>query len=568
MIRFLRAFAWIRWRMLVNSFTRVRRRDATAWLGRILSLLMPILLFLMIAPTMLGLGALGLWGGWVLGGGSAWGSVAIEVARALLGIATLAVVIWPLIASSQGATLSVDRLLLLPVERGTLHLLEVAAGVADPVFLVLLPGMLLLPIGLLAHGGAGPALLALTGSLLFLATLLPLASLTSFVLHLLLRNRRRAEQLGLAAILLVTLVGVLPALFSDDLERRARREHDRARQEAVLPGEHAPRFPIWLSPLPSELHARALYASAPGGSGSAAWPLAGLAGEAALLFAASRAAHRRLVETPEAGGPRRRTAARPVRIARLPLLGAAASAVAVVQVRTFMRTGRGKMAVFFTPLLTLVLALIVARKTTPAAPLGLGPGLLLTALGTLFAMMSLHALLCNQFATDGAGLTLQFLAPLSDRELISGKIAGAGILAACPAGLCLVMGMVLGGAGSFLLWPTLVLAGVSVFAVFAPMASLLSMLLPRKSNLGSLGPTGNPHPAAGFLGIACTALAAAPVAALAAAALLLARSPALALALVAGWTLIAAAIGYGLVRIAAGILMERRESLALVASGR
>jgi ABC-type Na+ efflux pump permease subunit len=158
--------------------------------------------------------------------------------------------------------------------------------------------------------------------------------------------------------------------------------------------------------------------------------------------------------------------------------------------------------------------------------------------------------------------------PVSDRELIAGKIAGSGILAACSSGLCLAIGVVLGGAASPLLWPTLWLAGISVFVVFAPMGALLSMLLPRKSNLGSLGSAGNPHPAAGLLGIACTALAVAPVAALAAGALVLAKSPALALALVAGWTVIAGGIGYGLVRLAAGILMERRESLALVAAGR
>ena len=570
MIRFLLAFARIRWRMLVNGFTRVRRRDATAWLGRVLSLLMPVLLFLMLAPTTLGLSALGLWGGWALGSGQSGGVIAVEVSRLLLGIASLMVVVWPLIASSQGATMNVDRLLLLPVERSTLHLVEVAAGVADPIFLVLLPGMLLLPLGAVSGGARLPALLTLLAVLLFLAILLLLASVTSFTLHFVMRDRRLAERLGLAAVLLMTTAGLLPALLSGNLEQKLQQERDRQRHEATLPGERAPRFPVWLQPLPSELHARALYSAMPGDGGSAAWPLAGLAAEAALLYAASRALHRRLVETPESSRIRQRSPGRPVRVTRFPPLGPAASAVALAQIRTFMRTGRGKMAVFFTPIVTLFLVLFVSIQMKRGAPsgIGIGPGLLLASLGTLFAMMGLHPVLCNLFATDGAGLTLQFLAPVSDRELIAGKLAGAGILAACPAALCLVIGMALGGSGSLLLWPTLVLAGVSVFVVFAPMAALLSMLLPRKSNLGSLGTAGNPHPAAGFLGIACTALAAAPVAALAGAALLLAHSPALALALIAGWTVVAAGIGYGLVRIGSGILMERRESLALVASGR
>lgn len=569
MIRFLRAFAWLRWRLLANTFRRSRRRDASEWTARILRVLVPALLLLLLVPGAIGLGILGWIGGTILGGAGAPVAGVVAVSRTLLGAATLLVVFWPLVQAAQGTATNLDRLLLLPVPRGALHLVEVLAGFNDPFILVFLPGLVLLPAGMASGGAPGAAALALVAGLAFVAALVALSSLCAFALHLVLRDRRRAEALGLLFIVVIGGASFLPALFGEQIE--ARLQGRNPVEELVSRGPaKAPTFPAWSAAFPSELHARAVARAAQGDLPAGAAGAAGLLAEAAILFGISQRVHRRLLETPEVAGRRGGARARPPQVRRLPFLGPAASAVALAQVRTFSRTVRGRLSLFFTPLTVVVLALVISQQVAGlrGAHAPIGGGMLLAFLGMAFATLGLQPLLLNLFATDRAGLTLEVLAPLSDRDLVQGKLAGAALLAAFPAALCTVIGMAGLPGGDPRLWLATLLGGASVFLLFAPAAALLSLLLPRRADLGSMGTAGNPHPAASFIGMALTLTVMVPPAALAAGAVLFGGGAALACLLVAGWTLLAGLCGWGLTRLAVGILAERREALLLAAEGR
>ena len=71
MIRLLRAFAWLRWRLLRNGIRGGKRRDLGDRFSRISQVVVPALMFLLLIPSALGLGVLGLVGGMTLGAGSA-----------------------------------------------------------------------------------------------------------------------------------------------------------------------------------------------------------------------------------------------------------------------------------------------------------------------------------------------------------------------------------------------------------------------------------------------------------------------------------------------------------------
>jgi hypothetical protein len=131
-----------------------------------------------------------------------------------------------------------------------------------------------------------------------------------------------------------------------------------------------------------------------------------------------------------------------------------------------------------------------------------------------------------------------------------------------------VAGLVISGGGSLSLWLTALLGGVSSYLLFAPVGAFLSALLPKESNLSSLGSAGNPHAAAAIVGFFLTVLSLLPPAALTMLGLLAFDSALIALALVAGWTLVTAVIAWLVARLAAVVLGDRRENLALVAQGR
>ena len=82
MIRILRAFAWMRWRVLVNSLEVTGARDAIERLSVAVEQIGPIIAILVLVPSSLALGALSAFAGYTFG--QSGESVAFEVLRYLL----------------------------------------------------------------------------------------------------------------------------------------------------------------------------------------------------------------------------------------------------------------------------------------------------------------------------------------------------------------------------------------------------------------------------------------------------------------------------------------------------
>jgi hypothetical protein len=133
---------------------------------------------------------------------------------------------------------------------------------------------------------------------------------------------------------------------------------------------------------------------------------------------------------------------------------------------------------------------------------------------------------------------------------------------------CLFMSLLVARSGSPAYWLTMMLGGAAAFCLVAPMAIWCSALFPVASDLSKTGSGGNPHPFAMVAGTFMTAILFLPTVGILAIAEFAFRSPMTAVAMAAGWLLIAAAVGLPLSNLASRALTSRRENLALVAQGR
>ena len=116
MIRFLRAFAWLRWRLLLNSVRGSRRRDTFEQLSRLLALVVPAIIVAMSMGSIISVSVGGLLGGIDLARGRFVApDVIIGVARAILFGATALVIVMPISSAAQTTTTKYSRLLLLPI---------------------------------------------------------------------------------------------------------------------------------------------------------------------------------------------------------------------------------------------------------------------------------------------------------------------------------------------------------------------------------------------------------------------------------------------------------------------
>jgi len=486
MIATLRAFAWLRYRFLVNGLRGGRRRDSMERLSRIAAVAAPALLLLFFLAAAVGLGALALTGGRLVATGEMEARVVLVVARLLLLIVLAILLMAPLGASLHGSVPGLTRLLLLPIAPRTLHFLEVAAGAADPWFAFLLPGFVLLPVGLMAGGKPAAAVTGLAAGVCFLLVLICLAGLISFLLQWLLRDRRRAEIVTLVFMLAVSLGGMSMSFLVDPdmhVQGSGGGQQARVRLDSMKSFLKGGDDLSWKLAIPSELYARSL-GRAIEGRFPAAWAAASLLLiEAAAVFLISGAIHRRLLDTPETGRARRKAGRSSAREIRVPWLSPAAAAVAWAQVRTSLRTVRGRLAVFLTAPPVILMMAALGRRMPGAAAFLMDQGYMLVSLGVLMGMLSLQSILLNQFATDRAGLTLQFLSPINARDLILGKaIGGAALLGACLA-LFLVAALVMVPGGSALLWAGVLVGGLSSSILCSPAAALLSALFPPPADL-------------------------------------------------------------------------------------
>jgi hypothetical protein len=526
--------------------------------GRIAELLSPVVYALMLIPLCLALSAGAFAGGWQMARSGTSSGIVIASARVMLGLVTAFVLLAPLVRSTQGLQLGVERLLLLPISRRVLHLTEFVGGVTDPWVLIVIPGLALLPAGLVVGGAPGVGLLVLLAGLLLTATLGGLGSLCTNGLMLVFRDRRRAEWVTLVFIVAIVLLAFLPGYLEE-------RQMTPGAMDAQPDFE---RYLGWTSGFPSELYAGSVEAAANGRTGVALARMAALGALAVLLFALSGSLHRRLLNSPEQTSRRRSDEPARTRHWAVPGAGPVVSAVALAQVRTALRTVRGKIAVYFVVVVVILTAMVFGRQVLDGLPgdqvVEVGPLVLL--LGILVTLVSLQPILMNQFAVDGAGLTLQFLSPTSDRDLVRGKILGCAILAAISLLLCLAGAVAVSPGGSPWAWLAMLLVCVSAFVLLAPACSLTSAIFPKRSNLNRLGKAGDPHGVAGLIGLALTALALAPPVALYATGILLMESPTRALWMVAVWCVVALGLALPMSRLAEQAVARRRENLFLVAT--
>lgn len=558
----LRAFAFLRWRLLLNGVRGSSRRDTVEQISRILAVLAPVAIVVFSLGSVLALSVGGFLAGEALASNTPASEVAALVIRVVLVVQLMVVVFMPLGVGAQSGT-KYARLLLLPIHRRVLHLVEVASGVADPWIFVVLPGLGLLVVGLLAGGDVSAVVIMTVAGLGLAAVLLSLSALVSFLAAWLMRDRRRAEWLTLLFVGSLSLAALLPQALSLNAAREQRdakaagetQPMTVARVEAWLPG--------WTRVLPSEMYGRALVASTvTQQSGTAvAWTTA-IWGQAVFVYLLSGVVHRRLLHAGE-GQARRRGVVRWRGLPRLPVVGSVVSAVAFAQYRTAVRSVRGRLAVLLPGPMTALIALVLNRAPEEAAWIAEIPrnGHLVFGAGLIFAIYALQAFTMNQFASDRAGLTLQWLLPISARALVAGKALGTFGLFCVGGSLTLIATLLSTGGSAVMLWIAAAVGGAAVFITLAPLAAAMSALLPVRADMSKTGSGGNPHGAAMLVSTIGVLVAAIPPALIVLIGPRTSDAATLAAAIV--WLVLVAAVAWPLLLLGARMTTARRENLYL-----
>jgi hypothetical protein len=558
----LRAFAWLRWRVLINSLERRGSRDVIERFSAAFEQLAPVIAALMMVPSAVALAGLGAYAGWRLGQGEA--ATAFGIVRLLLFAACVLTIVGPILLPAAERTNAI-RLLLLPIPRGVLYLTQSMSALADPW--IVLAGVLVIAVvaGIAGAGHTGVAVVALAAALLLLLALVGLTQLATSTVHLVIRDRRRAELLGLLIVVVLPVLAMLPGLLGS--------EGHRSQESAVEGTRPVERERRWsgiearaLAAVPSEMYARAARSAATSRSPAAGiGSLATLGGLAIALHAIAMVAFARVLSSPGAVGATRSTTAESGSGWRLPGLSAAVSAVSVNQLRLALRTPRGR-ATLLSPLVVFGLFTVMmvrSRNGIEVGPWQVESGLGLGAFASFVSLLSILPLAMNQFAIDRAGLTLALLTPLPTRALLLGKAIGNALVVALPMTICLAGAAALFPSGDPRLWLCIPLTLLSAYLMVAPVAAMLSAVFPRPVDLNSIGRNSNAHGAAGLLGMLAFLAAEAPGLAIA---LIVGQTmgrPGLAVALLAVWVGVCLAIGLVLFRAAEALFERRKENLGM-----
>ncbi len=460
--------------------------------------------------------------------------------------------------------------MLLPIPRRVLHLAETLAALADPWIGFVVPGLVLFAAGLLSAGRVEEGVVAFTASVALIAAVVGLSSLASFASEWIMRDRRRGEAFTLVFVLLISVVALLPAFFATREASIDAHVDDAPRKHARSIDVSVEKLPVWTRALPSELYARAVQREVEGSSASA-WLLVGaLVAEAVAIYGASSALHGWLLASSGNERAHHRRTVVDGASRRWPFLTPAASAVAVVHARNALRSVRGRLAVLLPGPLIAGLALL-ARRVPGEVPFGSlmsAQSHMALGIGCVFSLYALQAFHLNQFASDRAGLSLHFLSPVPDVDLVRGKAVGGFLIYAVAIALCFVCAWLVTPGGPTLTWFFVLLGGTATYALFAPVAAALSALFPKTADLTQTGTGGNPHGFAVLLGtIAVMALGAPPGFVLAVVHGTL-HQPVLAAVLLSIWAVFSVAIAFPACSLVAALVASRRENLALVAGGR
>ena len=564
MLRILRAFAWMRWRVLVNAFERTGARDTLERFSLATEQLGPIIAAVLMIPSMLGLSALSGYAGYSLATSTA-PSVTFTVLRLVVLAASVLCVIGPLLLPVMEKTNAV-RLLLLPIPRSVLYFAQSAGALADPWVAFVLPIIVFLPLGMAIGGAFGSAAAGLGAGLAFGLVMIGLSMMTSSVTQLVVRDRRRGELIALLFILVIPVASMLPGILETDAHRRSRARHAELRVEQPEPPSAMARFGRRaLASAPSELYVDAVRSGVTQPA-AALSPVVGLGITALLIHSLGLAVFTRLLDAPDASSSRRRTRGDARWGFLVPGLSSAASAVALAHMRLAVRTPRGQ-SILLSPLvvfLTLSVMLMRRGDTLELGALTINGGAGLATFGMFVSLMSVLPFALNQFAVDGPGLTMEFLSPISDADLLAGKAVANGAIASVPAAFCFVTSYVMFPGGSPATWLCIPPGIVSTYLLSAPVAGAVSALLPRTVNLNSIGRGSNAHGAAGLVGLLTFVVSGLPALAFATLPGAFFRQPWLGPALLLVWcalTYVACRLLFVPVR---SLLARRRENLTLV----
>jgi hypothetical protein len=563
MLRVLRAFAWMRWRMFVNSLEKTGARDKIERFSVAIEKIGPIMAAVLMIPSVLVLAAAAVASGFALARGNQH-SLFLDAARYILLVIPVVSIFGPLLLPAADRTNPV-RLLLLPIARSTLYVAQSSTAFGDVWVLLMLPIVLFLPVGLLAGGAFVAAVLSLVGGVLLVLVVVGLSSLSTSLLHLVVRNRRRGELLTLLFILILPAISMLPGLLHG-----SRQLHPENAGEP--PAES--RLPPWavsavtqaFALYPTELYVRSTRSAAFGDVAPAAAGLVALAATGLLLHSVGMFVFAKVLDSPGSTGARRAGAARAAWGRRLPGLSPGASAVALAHLRLGMRTPRGR-SIMLSPALMVAIFGFVMRR--PMSGLDIGPfaghsGLSLAAFGSFVSLMAILPIAMNQFAVDGAGLTMALLSPLTDREYLAGKAVGNGFIAAMPVTLSILISLAILPGGSPGLWLAIPVGLLAIYFVVAPAAAIFSALFPRTVDLNSIGRGSNAHGLSGLLGMLSFVAAAAPCVLIMLVASGWLGQPALAPVLLLAWCVVCYGIGWLLFIPARRIFARRRENLAML----
>ena len=558
--RIFRAFAWLRFRMLINSLEHTGARDTLERFSVATEKLGPIVAMVLLVPSSIALFVLGITTGFTLAQSDSL--ITIAMVRYFLLLALAMTLVGPIVLPTREGG-SVVRYLLLPIPRFDLYLAQMSGSLADPWILLVIPlAALGVPIGLAVGLDFVAAAIVLVAGVAFLLVLAGLTSLASSVIHLLLRDRRRGDIVMFIVIFLIPMTAVLPQVLMQEERGPGGRRLTRAERQALPPSPIA-RVALRVAPyLPSEMYRRTAITAvtAPGRS---AIPLAELAFVALLTQAAGFAAYRRVLDMPVSLGMRRAGSFGGLWDRIVPGLSPGASAVAFTQLRLALRTPRGRATMVSPLLMPLLLGAVLSRRGGLAIPGAEGEhGLALAAIGAFASILALLPIAMNQFAIDRAGFTRQMLSPLSVRDLLTGKAVGNALIAAIPASICFLLSAAIFRGSQPLLWVGLIFAVVATYVLLAPAAAALSAIFPKTVDLNSIGNNSNAHQAAGLLGMLAFAVSAAPAVVLTLVTLSVLHRPALLPAFLLVWAAVALGISQLLFIPVRRLVVRRCETLA------
>ena len=107
MFRYLRAMAWLRWRVMLNSSKPSQKRDTMEQLSRLGAVVAPALMAVALIPSTIILGVMGYYSGLMMASDPYYISIVSTIARVLVAVSFFAVLLAPLVRTIQGAHIGI-----------------------------------------------------------------------------------------------------------------------------------------------------------------------------------------------------------------------------------------------------------------------------------------------------------------------------------------------------------------------------------------------------------------------------------------------------------------------------